>query len=198
MKQEKKTELILIRHGETDYNRDNRFLGHTDIGINETGRKQAKRLKAILSGEEIHEVYCSDLIRCRETAEIIGFEKEIEFTQNLREMNFGEWEGLMWKELLASHRDEYTRWRDDWINRSIPGGESFHDMSRKVITEIERIKENDGIKAVVTHGGCIRTVIGHYLMDSLERSWHFQIDNGTICRISFNNDYACMTSLNEK
>ncbi len=198
MKQEKTTKLILIRHGETDYNRDNRFMGHTDIGINETGRNQLKRLKVILTDEEIHEVYCSDLTRCRESAKIIGFNNEIEYTQNLREMNFGEWEGLKWKELLASYGDEYARWKDDWVNRSIPGGESFREMSKRVIAEIDRIKKSEGTKVVVTHGGCIRTIISHYLMDSLEKSWHFQIDNGTICRISFSNDYACMTSLNER
>ncbi len=198
MKQEKTTELILIRHGETDYNRDNRFLGHTDIGINETGRKQAGRLKEVLAGEEIHEVYCSDLKRCRETAEIINFEQEIEFSKNLREMNFGEWEGKMWKEVLASGRDEFASWRDDWINRPVPGGESFRDMSRNVISEIERIKKSSGKKAVVTHGGCIRTIIGHYLMDSLDKSWHFQVDNGTICRICFSNEYIIIKSLNEK
>jgi alpha-ribazole phosphatase len=198
MKQEKTTELILIRHGQTDYNRDDRFLGHTDIGINGTGREQVERLKGILSGEEVDEVYCSDLKRCRETAEIINFGKDIEFSKNLREMNFGEWEGKKWKEVLASGKDEFTRWKDDWINRSVPGGESFRDMSRNVISEIERIKNGSGKKAVVTHGGCIRTVIGHYLMDSIEKSWHFQIDNGTICRISFSDNYVIMKSLNEK
>jgi alpha-ribazole phosphatase/probable phosphoglycerate mutase len=198
MKEEKTTELILIRHGETDYNRENRFLGHTDIGINETGREQAERLKEILSEEDIGEVYCSDLKRCRETAEIIDFGKEIEFSENLREMNFGEWEGKKWKEVLAAGKDEFASWREDWINRPVPGGESFRDMSGNVISEIERIKNGSGKIAVVTHGGCIRTVIGHYLMNSLEKSWHFQVDNGTICRISFSDNYVILKSLNEK
>lgn len=198
MEKKKTIELILIRHGETEYNREDRFLGYTDIGINETGREQAERLKEILAGEEIDKVYCSDLKRCRETAEIIEFKRDIKFSENLREMNFGEWEGKKWKEVLASHGDEFTRWKENWIDRPVPGGESFREMSKNVISEIERIKNDSGKKAVVTHGGCIRTIIGHYLMDSLEKSWHFQVDNGTICRICFNNNYIIMKSLNEK
>ncbi len=192
-------ELLLIRHGETDYNRHGRFLGIRDIGLNNEGRNQALNLKNKLEGEEIDYVISSDLLRCRETAEIINFGQEIYHTKNLREMNFGRWEGLTWEEIRESYGPEFKDWRKDWINFKITEGESFYDMSRKVIAEIDTILESRYNRiAVVSHGGCIRTILGYYLLESIEKSWRFQIDNGTIARLCFSRDYTYLKTLNEK
>ncbi|MCP4137223.1 MAG: alpha-ribazole phosphatase [bacterium] len=198
MKMKNVTEILLIRHGQTDYNKNERFLGMTDISLNETGREQAARVGERLKDEKIDLVYCSDLKRCVETAEIIGFNKDIEYTSNLREMNFGKWEGLNWKELRDDFGDEFKSWRKDWVNYPVPGGESFKDMSARVIAEFEEIKKHENLKiAVVTHGGCIRTLLGEYLMDSAENSWKFYLENGTISRLCFNKGFSYLKSLNE-
>jgi len=191
-------EILLIRHGETSYNKDGRFMGITDIGLNSEGRRQVRGLKKKLSKVEIDLVLSSDLQRCRETAGLI-FDGDIEYHPLLREMNFGRWEGERWTDIKEKDEKEYLRWKKNWIKRPAPGGESFTEMSLRAVSAIDGLLKREFTRAaVVTHGGCIRSILGHYIIGSLKNSWRFQVDNGAVTRLCFNDAYGYLRTLNEK
>ena len=138
------TTLLLVRHGETDWNAEGKLQGHTDRPLNDYGRRQARALAERLAGEEIEAVYASDLSRARETAEILGAQLglPVAVDPDLREKNWGNWEGLTPDERL---RIEYE-------------GESSDDHRARTLRAVERIVERHpaGRVVVVTHGGSLR------------------------------------------
>src|SRR5262245_19420506 len=109
------TELILLRHGETDWNRDRRIQGNTDIGLSSVGLDQARRLADRMASERIAAIYSSDLARARETATPLAeaLALRLQTTPLLREVGFGAWEGLTLSEVEACWPDEYAAWRQD-------------------------------------------------------------------------------------
>ena len=141
------TTLLLVRHGETDWNADGRLQGHTDRPLSDYGRRQARKLAAELCGEEIEAIYSSDLARARETAEIVGEQLglPIELDPELREKDWGNWEGL-----TAVERDRVEF-----------AGESTEAHQQRMLRALRRIAERhsgDGRVLVVTHGGSVRRV----------------------------------------
>jgi len=193
-------EILLIRHGETDYNKSGMFAGSTDIGLNETGMTQALRLGERLKDETIYNIYSSDLKRCVETGKHV--ESNIIFSENLREMNFGCWEGLTYNEIKEKYPDDLKMWESDWSGYVIPEGESFNQMSRRLLKEFGQIiKVNKGSVdkvAVISHSGCIRSILGHHIIGSVKESWRFRIENATVSRLYIINDYMFLKSLNER
>jgi broad specificity phosphatase PhoE len=140
------TELLLVRHGETDWNAEGKLQGHTDRPLNEYGRRQAQALADKLAGESIDAVYASDLSRARETAEILG-EKlglTVAVDPDLREKNWGNWEGLTSDERLHIEFD----------------GETSEAHRDRTLSAVQRIVErHPGERVVVvTHGGSLRRI----------------------------------------
>jgi broad specificity phosphatase PhoE len=138
------TTLLLVRHGETDWNAEGKLQGHTDRPLNEYGRRQAQTLADRLAGESIDAVYASDLSRARETAEIVG-EKlglTVAVDPDLREKNWGNWEGLTSDERLHIAYE----------------GETSEDHRERTLRAVQRIVERhpDERIVVVTHGGSLR------------------------------------------
>src|SRR5438105_7468126 len=121
------TELLLIRHGETEWNRERRIQVHTDIRLSPGGSSQARQLALRLAHEPIQAVYSSDLARSRETAvplaELLGL--TLRTTPLLREVGFGAWEGLTVSEVEARWPDEYAAWRQDSVRSRPPDGEQI-------------------------------------------------------------------------
>jgi broad specificity phosphatase PhoE len=138
--------LLLVRHGETDWNAEGRLQGHTDRPLNPYGREQAKALAERLDGDGIGAVYASDLSRARETAEIVGerLGLTVVIDPDLREKNWGNWEGL-----IGSERDLI-----DFV------GETTEAHSERIIRAVKRIAERhpDERVLVVTHGGSVRRI----------------------------------------
>ena len=141
------TTLLLVRHGETDWNAEGRLQGHTDRPLSDYGRRQARRLAEELEGEELEAIYSSDLARAHETAEIVGerLGLPIVLEPDLREKDWGTWEGLN-----AVERD-----RVEFV------GESTEAHQERMLQALRRIAERhpgDGRVLVVTHGGSMRRV----------------------------------------
>jgi broad specificity phosphatase PhoE len=140
------TTLLLVRHGETDWNADGRLQGHTDRPLNEHGRRQASALAGRLAREDIDAVYASDLARARETAEILAeaLGLPVVTDPDLRERNWGNWEGL-----TGSERD-----RVEYV------GEGKDAHGERVLRAVRRIAElHPGERiVVVTHGGSMRRI----------------------------------------
>jgi len=140
------TTLLLVRHGETDWNAEGRLQGHTDRPLNDHGRRQAAALAERLAGEAIDAVYSSDLARARETAGILAERLGLPVVDDpdLRERNWGNWEGL-----TGTERD-----RIEYV------GEAQDAHAERVIRAVRRIAElhPDERIVVVTHGGSLRRI----------------------------------------
>ena len=126
------TTLLLVRHGETDWNRDGRWQGGSDTSLNDLGREQACSLAAELDGD-IAAVYSSDLARARETAEIVAetLGLEVQVDARLRERGFGSWEGLTTPEIENRFGDSHRRWRAG-EGAGADDAETFEDFSARV------------------------------------------------------------------
>lgn len=150
--------LLLARHGETDWNRDHRWQGHTGPPLNETGRRQAVELAAQLG--HLHAIYSSDTDRAYETARIVAERLGLEVTTDarLREVNFGRWEGLTRAEIDARFVGGFGRWIAG--ERAPEGGETDAEMAERVLAALADVAgaHPDGRVLVVTSGGPIRAV----------------------------------------
>ncbi len=145
-------QIFLLRHGETDWNRQGRCQGSSDIDLNETGHRQAGEVAAHLSRRRIHAVYSSDLRRARQTAEIVGrpHEAPVNIEPDLRELDHGEMEGLTFIEVREKFEGFIERWRSEPAAVRLPGGERLMDVDRRVWSALNRIVENhDGEDAIV-------------------------------------------------
>ena len=155
------TTLLLVRHGETDWNRDGRWQGHSDTHLNELGREQARRVAAELDGDGVDVMYTSDLARARETAEIIADELDLNVRTDdrLRERSFGAWEGLTAPEIEERFADELASWhRGDGPGAA--DAEPFERFAERVLAFLEPALERhpDETVLVVAHGGTIRVI----------------------------------------
>jgi broad specificity phosphatase PhoE len=160
------TRILLVRHGETDWNLDRRLQGHADRPLNDTGRAQARALADELADEQLDAVYASDLARAHETAHIVAETKSLRVTAlpELRERHFGTWEGL-------SDDEIHERFPEEIANGTLGDGEPREEMNRRVLEALERIAaaHPDGTVLVVSHGGPLRAVLRHCEIDGVER-----------------------------
>ena len=157
--------IILIRHGETDWNSLQKYQGHKDIPLNAAGRKQAQKVADYLyDNEDIENLYCSDLSRTKETADIIGKKLGLEpiCDFRLRELNFGKWEGMTFSEVYKKYPDEFNQWYNNTMEFKIPGGESLTEILARSLLALNEIKKrHNSTIAIVTHGGVIRAILNH-------------------------------------
>lgn len=146
--------LYLIRHGEVAWNRENSYIGATDLPLNDQGKKQAALLADRLAHHKIAAVYSSDLTRARETAEIIAerFGLQVITVPAMREVNYGEWEGVSETKLPTSHPDVYHQWRANPTEVRIPGGETFAELRDRALSAFCRIAESHPSEDVVIVG----------------------------------------------
>jgi broad specificity phosphatase PhoE len=152
------TTILLARHGETDWNRDNRFQGHADPPLNAIGRAQAVELSAALADERLAAVYSSPLRRAFETAEITAAPHGLSPVplDALREVDVGSWQGLTRSEIEERFPDQFARWLD--YGQGWEDGESYEEMGGRVIAallELAAAHEDETI-LVVSHGGPVR------------------------------------------
>jgi len=159
------TTLLLARHGETDWNREGRWQGQTNTSLNERGREQARALAAQLGDEDIVAVYASDLDRAVETAEIVAAAcggLPVHRDPRLRELEFGDWEGLTTAEIEVRFPDEVARWRADG-GAAGSNGESYAQMGERVVAALEEIAAAHAGETVlvILHGGPIRGLLAH-------------------------------------
>ncbi|HEX2543625.1 MAG TPA: histidine phosphatase family protein [Ramlibacter sp.] len=153
------TELVLIRHGETDMNRELRFQGQVDVALNATGLAQAQRLAERLAGEQAHAVYVSDLLRAQQTARPIagGMSLQPVAECGLREQNFGRVDGMRVDDIQRDHPDAWAGWLRFEEDFAMPEGESTREFHARVMEAVQRVvAAHPGEKVViVTHGGVL-------------------------------------------
>jgi len=183
----KKTEIILIRHGETEWNSQKRMQGHSNSDLSSVGQAQIQALGQWMKNVPFDLIYSSDSLRAKQTAEAItqfsGHELKIDL--RLREKNLGVFEGLTSEEARERHPEVFRLFKTAGSKYVIDEGEStqqLQDRALEIVNEI-RIKHPEERVLLVTHGGFIRVVMKHSLGLSLETPTRFLIRNTGVFRL---------------
>src|SRR5262249_12016305 len=162
-----RTHITLIRHGETAWNASDRWQGHAHVPLNDDGKRQAALLGEHLVpiASEITGIYTSDLIRARQTAEIVAAHiiKPILVDARWREIDLGEWQGLTIDEVRTWDAERYRYIMSDPVNLPRPSGESSKQVAERALQAVEELtRHHQGEHVlVVTHGGTIRNLLDH-------------------------------------
>ncbi len=182
-----------------------RYQGQTDIALNEKGIEQSRRAARRLAAEEINAMYSSDLKRALQTARIIaaehGLQEAVHETPLLREMNFGDLEGLRFNEIDEKYQLIFSAdasWRSAGPNIRVPGGESISDMSSRIerfMSELSRHRQNDTV-LVASHGGPLQVLTCLLLEVGIEHWWQLRFSAASISVIENHPSGASITFLN--
>ncbi len=181
-------ELYLVRHGETESNKEKRYQGWTESPLSQKGISQAEQAGLFLGSQNITGLYCSDLQRAMHTARIIGMGSGLkpEVTNLLREIHFGDWEGHTYDEIEAGWGNAIRLWLDDPFNKAAPGGESLGDVCGRMKHFLDHLTDRaaEGQRiAAVSHGGSIRALLYHVLNLDTSKFWKIKVDNASISLI---------------
>jgi glucosyl-3-phosphoglycerate phosphatase len=149
--------LILVRHGESTWNAEERLQGQLDPPLSDRGREQSRALAGMLDGLPVERIVCSDLGRARQTAELMGLQPG-RFDPRWREIDVGEWGGKTASEIDAQG-SELTNWRGG--PRTAPDGEPWDVFAQRVSGALDELIAAGGPWTVVCHGGCIRAAVAH-------------------------------------
>ncbi|MCL7746577.1 histidine phosphatase family protein [Halalkalibacter alkaliphilus] len=181
-------DLYFVRHGITDWNKEKRYLGHTDRGILINELDQLTKLKDELQKISFDQIFTSDLCRCQETLTYLNLSLPAYVDTRLREMNFGDWEGKTYEEL--KHIASYQNWLDNWEHYSTPNGESGESFKARINSFFDELFQqllentanyNKQI-LIMTHGGVIRYFVSK--MVSSHTFWEVTVKHGQGIRLS--------------
>lgn len=178
--------IHLVRHGESTWNAVRRVQGnHDGVSLSELGRAQAAHLGVRLQTMEFSRVYCSSTERARETTLIaLGEDHPISFMDDLREISFGEWEGMLVSEVQEKYPGEMERWFQGPSKVVIEGAEpfgEFHERASRTVDGI--IDDSDGDILIVSHGGIICAWLTHVLGMSPDDIWSFSLPNTSLTTV---------------
>ena len=180
------TRILLIRHGETDWNRIHRFQGRSDVPLNQKGREQARALALALKHEPITAIYSSPLVRAIETARLIKmfhFSTPFFEEEALIEMDLGDFDGMEAKRWAAQFQDFRKAWQENPASVKMPGGESLKDVQTRAIDALERITKiypPGSTLLICSHNFVNLTILCHALKISLNRFRDLQQDTAGI------------------
>ena len=156
-------ELFLIRHGQTDFSRENRFCGSIDPPLNETGSRMAEAFGTAYAAKKWDAIYCSPSLRARQTAGALASRvgTELVVDEGLREISYGEWESLRHEDAKAKWPDVYAYWAADTASRATPGGETAFAVAARAAPVLERVRREhpDGRVLIASHKATIRILI---------------------------------------
>lgn len=158
--------VVLWRHGQTDWNVENRFQGHSDIPLNKVGQYQASEAAKVLAALRPDRIISSDLIRAQSTAAALAAltDIKVEINPNLRETDGGLWEGKLASENRATHGELFANWYEGGDEPAGVTGERRSDVAKRAVAVIEKETTNfSGTIVFVTHGGTVRSVLGSIL-----------------------------------
>ena len=178
-------DLYLVRHGETESNKQKRYQGWTESPLSTLGIRQAEMVGFFLAAQKIEGLYSSDLKRAVNTARVIGVSSGLEpvVTPLLREIHFGEWEGQTFNEIEKTWGNEISAWLDDPFHVAPPGGETLGQVCARMHSFLEQLagQVSEGKRiAAVTHGGSIRALLYQVLNLDHSSFWDIKIDNASV------------------
>lgn len=186
------TSILLIRHGETEWNALGKFQGSKDIELSEAGILQAKFLKKKIQNN-FDSIYSSPLKRAFKTAQVLCDDTNLKpvIDDQLREIDFGEWEGLTLKEIKTNYPEKFKNWTTDAVNAPLSGGDHTLKLAsiRAKDAVLKIAEENNNKKVlIVAHGGIIKAaLIGIFNWD-MTMYHKLSLGNTSICKLSFNDN----------
>jgi broad specificity phosphatase PhoE len=193
--------LLLVRHGITELNSTRRFAGHIDVDLSAEGLRQAEKLRDRLDEVKIDTVYCSDLKRALATAEVIssGCDVKITSCSELREMNYGEAEGLTLEEIRRRYPRLAEAVIDPGLELNFPGGENFKEFIARTIKFLDRLNKHtvEQTILIVSHNGPLRVLVCN-LLGIGESKWRqFRCDNASLSIVETYPQRAILSLLND-
>jgi len=153
--------LILLRHAEPSEDARGRCYGSLDVGLSAEGRAHAAQLPAALAHLAYDAVYASPRIRALQTAELLG--STVTSDDDLRELDFGDFEGRRYEEIEVSEPELFRAWMETPTRVRFPGGESYADLKTRAVRALDRIRTRHESALVVTHGGVVRAAVAAWL-----------------------------------
>jgi alpha-ribazole phosphatase/probable phosphoglycerate mutase len=202
---ERPARIFFVRHGETDWNMEFRYQGSADIALNENGRLQARKTGLRLSRVVPDRVFSSPLLRAYGTAEAImevnASDAPIEAMDDLREISFGEWEGLTYAEIIERHASDYETWRETPFTSAPTGGEPFKSVMLRAGRAAEAVKiaaARGGEILVVAHGVVLRALVASLTgVSDLRLMWRARFDNCSVSAIDLSGERPSLAFLND-
>jgi len=184
-------QIVLVRHGATDWNLQGRCQGVTDRELSEVGVRQAEQIAALLSSESIQAIYSSDLRRARQTADLISQPHNLPvlIEENIRELNHGALEGLTFNEIKQSYSEFLARWRTEPAEIQVPGGERLTDVAERAWEGVARIAERHVAAesiVVVSHNFPILGIVCRVTGTHLNNYRSFHLDPCSVTRLQRN------------
>ncbi|MEI6608264.1 MAG: histidine phosphatase family protein [Deltaproteobacteria bacterium] len=193
-------ELILIRHGETLWNKEGRIQGTSDIELSDAGMQQARLLALSLKDQTICAIHASPLKRALKTAEIINefHRKEIQIHSDLMEMDQGDFEGFSFKELMACEKEFLNKWIADPASVKMPHGESLNQLQGRAWRAVETILNKEENALVVAHNFTIAAILCRIRKISLSEFRSACVDTASKTIVRFQNGEAEIIALNDR
>ena len=195
------TRLLLVRHGDTDFNQHRRFMGYSDIELSPLGIQQVEKLQLYLAGEKIQAVFASDLQRTMKTAAVLTAGRNLIVTPcpELRETNYGECEGLSFGEIDEKYPEVAAKCVNFSLDLDFPGGEDFRTFITRTRTFLKRLKNQppENTVLIVSHNGPLKVLICHFLGLQM-KYWHrLNLDIASLSIVRYNPPNAVLTRLND-
>ena len=184
-------EIVLLRHGETEWSRDGRHTGRSDIPLTPTGEEQAARAGESLRGRSFARVLVSPLQRARQTCALAGFDGRAEVRDALMEWDYGEYEGLTGVQVRET-RPGWPLWRD-----GCPGGELPEDVGARADTVVAELRALDGDALVIAHGHLLRVLASRWIDRPAEHGAHLALTTAAICVLGWENGRATLQRWND-
>ena len=176
------TRLVLVRHGETEWSRTGRHTGRTDVPLTDHGREQAKRLGLLLQGRTFSRVLSSPLVRALDTCRLAGFDDPVELVDDLREWDYGAYEGRTRVE-ISTEVPGWTVW-----THPIVGGESLDDLGRRVDRVIAATLPIGGDVLIFSHGHCLRVLAARWIEEPPGLGSRLELATATVSELGWEQD----------
>jgi broad specificity phosphatase PhoE len=183
-------EIVLARHGETEWSRDLRHTGRTDIPLTDNGRREALLLRDALAGWSFGRVLSSPFERALETCRLAGLGERAETTDDLLEWDYGDYEGITTREIRATRPGWYL-WRD-----GCPGGETAADVGRRADRVIAELRDGGGDAVLFAHGHLLRVLTARWLGLGPESGALFKLDTATLSVLGHERETPVITRWN--
>lgn len=191
--------LILIRHGEIAGDCRGRYIGRTDVSLSAEGSRQAESLAAVLESFGDVRILCSPLLRARRTAEISLKGRNFSIDRDLREIDFGRWEGMSFSQIVAADPFAVDRWAALDDEFAFPDGEGIGAFRKRIRVVAGRIAADSAETLIAfTHGGVIRLLICHFLGLKARDYLLFDVGTASLSEIRIEDEKGVLTRLNDR
>jgi broad specificity phosphatase PhoE len=182
-------QLWVVRHGETEWSRSGQHTGRTDLPLTQTGEEQARDLGKLLKGKTFRVVLTSPLLRARETCRLAGYGDSAVVDSNLREWNYGDYEGRTTGE-IQKQRPGWSLWKD-----GVPGGECIENVAARARAVIDRVTDGTGDALIFAHGHILRILTCCWLGLPPQDGRLFALGTATLTTLGYEHGTRVITRL---